>query len=197
MLSLIFGGENKTKNPDVVRYNPARDLAYNFRPMANQAARLLAERPWLEKAWLAGVEANLDVSAASAFQAMQRMVALVNVETDASPSELAEKSGWLDHPAPARLLVLAALGQIVLGGICRAIRDLTPAGAASCESDADRFAEAAFVIADLAAQPAWRRWLLIRAPLWLRRPARRRYRRVMETVLGRRLRADWPVEEAS
>ncbi len=146
-------------NPDGMPYAPQRDLAYIYTPMLREVfAGLDREnwspyfRDWLE---LEGITEE-DLSAGvRCFVEAHRM--FIRDRSVNSPEEAFEKSGFIDLPHPARIMIFERIGEVVMGGWFIALRDVTMHGQMSPQApDIAEFIAAGRTLAHrLSGHPPW------------------------------------------
>lgn len=165
-------GMNLRGHMDLRRYNPARDLAYNFQKIAQIAMDGLAEDQWhpLFAAYLRqnGVtEEHVGLAA----QALARYMALCVSRKDlANPRDLLQEAGFFDLPEPAQAAVMIQIGRVVTGMFMSCIRDVDVGAEEPPLQDKELAARATRARELLAARAAWWRF----------------YRRVRDFVRGLR-----------
>ena len=109
-------------------YNVNRDVAHNFKQVANMVAGRLEDRLWPALAGVLDREHITDDDLGIACQAFCLFVATSAENPDEDMSQAMWRSGWFDVKPVAQVAVMAILGTVLLGYHFAGVREATLAG---------------------------------------------------------------------
>jgi hypothetical protein len=117
-------------DPEGMPYAPQRDLAYVYTPMLREVFAGLDRENWSDyfREWLEaeGITEEDLGDGVKCFVEAHRM--FIRDRSVSSPEEAFEKSGFIDLPHPARIMLFERIGEVVMGGWFIALRDVTMHG---------------------------------------------------------------------
>lgn len=117
-------------SPDALPYSPSRDVAHLFPAMAREAFAILDEDRWMDHFadWLKfkGITGEDLGKGVKAFvEAFHFYVGAPDVHT---LHDAFQRTGFLDAPAPVRLMIFNRVGEVMAVGFFEGIRDTTYQG---------------------------------------------------------------------
>jgi hypothetical protein len=186
-LSMIFRPAVERDVKDVIRYNPARDLAYNYKEIWLQVAVLLEERmdSWPDFVQVFRDKLGVTIEELAApMKAMADFLVLAESDITAMPAQVLSSIGWDRLRPEAKLALQAALGYVVTGMMFFAIRERGPGTPWPKPAATAYLAVLAGCFADFAALPSEERAKLTAEDDAVRVPARKQYIARLQERMG-------------
>lgn len=123
-----MGTQARMSKDDDRLYNPNRDVAHNFEYVITAVAERIEAGNWDELVALAKEKGVSDEHLGLACAALCKFVTIQTDDRKESMARCLARCGWLDLPAPARVIVMAYLGAVTLGIHWAGVREATLGG---------------------------------------------------------------------
>lgn len=136
-------------------YNPSRDLAHCFAPVMAVVRDRIGGGAWAYLTTFAKGENVTDTELAQAYKCLCEFVATQMTKQE-SMVEALERCGFLAVPEPAKAILMAYLGTVIVGMHWQAVRDAAVGSQGPAMTYRD-LAVAGEKFAKLMAVPKWRR----------------------------------------